>query len=311
MKLPVLSNLARTYLEHYDAISAGWSALLADIPRILSAVATRLRQEGQNVVLVGDSLERTWSDMGDPIQVGFAATLRLKWSVSDPLRPVLTLNQDAKGHSEVPRAMREIFDKDLLASWRASLEQVEGTEWLENAAEALYLAWIRAAARVEEIRRSAGTQDRMAAFVLLSEVSSLLHHHKTSLAAMRAEVAQRAGEVGTEPGWPAYVQINWNLGEAYLYWTLTWSAPERLELVLFGGRTLQVPLSKETPRLFLAQHPIVADMGDALRSVLEARGMEARMELVQQEAPVVVERVLGCIRDAEEALRTSGEERLQ
>ena len=255
-----LSPLTRTYLDHLDAINAGWNALNADIPLVLRAVADHLAGQGEPVHLGTGGIERRWAAP----TAGLPFTLRLMWSPADPLRPALTLNETA-GHNEVPEPLRHLLDEALLAQWRADLPAVATDALLEDPVQTLLSAWGQGTAAVEQARASQDLAERLAGYALLTAVSNRLGGCSEDLAARSGQLARRPGDVLAEPGWPAYVQVDWIQGGLQYAWDLVYVPQEqRLWLVLYDGRNLGVDLPLATPVRYQDRFPVLADFSHLL-----------------------------------------------
>ena len=250
-----LSELARTYLEHLDAINAGWRALNADLPMILRAAGDQLTAQGEPVATTGASIERTWP----ADTAGLSFTLRLHWDAGEPLRPWLTLNESG-GHDEVPEPLRHLLDAALLGSWRAALPTIDTTALFEDPVATLLEAWSEGVRAVEAANRSADLARRLEAYALLTAVSNRLGGESEALGALNAQLARRPGDVLAGDGWPAYVQVDWVHDEVQYAWDLVY-APKgpRLWLVLYDGRNLQRELPLATPVRYQDRFPILGD----------------------------------------------------
>jgi len=255
-----LSQLARTYLDHLDAINAGWSALNADLPLVLRAVADVLSGQGEPVHLGATSIERQWAAPTS----GLPFTLRLTWSPADPLGPTMTLNETG-GHTEVPEPLRHLIDEDLLSSWRAALPCIDTHALLDDPVEVLLASWHQATAAVEQARQSTALADRASGYALLTAVSNRLGGHKDALTSQNAQLARRPGDVLADAGWPAYVQVDWLFQGLQYAWDLVYvPADSHLWLVLYDGRNLGRQLPLATPVRYLDRFPILADFSQHL-----------------------------------------------
>jgi hypothetical protein len=302
MKELRFSALARVYLDHHEAIQAGWSALLADMPALLEGVARELRRRhGQPVVQYADQLERVWPDLTPGLSVGVPLVLRLRWSAASPLHPVLTLNLGPDEKNEVPSQARFVLDDPFWAPWRGQLPEIEVGALLEHPGQALLDAWLKACEAVERLRRSSHARRRSAALVVLAEVSHLLWARREELAELGASLPKAAGSLSAEEGWPAYVQLDWVAGDRPQAWTLTWGqgeedGPDALWLVLYDGRGVEVP--RATPEPYLGSFPSVGSFGDWLEEVAALEDAQAQRARAVEVAQRVAEAWVGLVRAA-------------
>jgi hypothetical protein len=253
--MPKLSDLAKSYLEHFDAIDAGWRALNADLPQVMAAARDQLAARGEPVSGGATWIERTWPSDA----TGLPFTLRFHWGAGDPLKTFFTLNQ-LNGRDEVPEPLRHLIDAGLLASWRGELPSVEFATLVESPVAGIVAAWDLAIGTVEAARASEELASRMAAFALLTAISNAMGAATDRLAAHRAQLNRRPGDVAGEPGWPAHVQVDWLHQEHQYAWNLVY-VPEgpRLWLVLYDGRNLRRELPLATPVRYQDRFPILAD----------------------------------------------------
>jgi hypothetical protein len=285
-----LSPLALAYLEHLDVIEAGWAALRADVPAALEGIARRARAQGEAVVAHADHIERRWEDRADALHLGFSLTLRLHWEVAAPLAPWLSLNHAPEGYRELPRALRQLFPEPLWEQWAAPLSPPSPAALLRGPAEALWAAWEGACAQVDALSRRPEIRRRLTAFALLSEISNQLYARLDGLAEAHASPAQRPGEVGNEEGWPAYVQVDWALGERVQHWSLTYcpaqgeDSPGELLLVLYDGAALSVALPVARAERYQGRFPVLADWGESLQALDALGDGPARREALLQTA---------------------------
>jgi hypothetical protein len=256
-----LSELARTYLEHLDAINAGWAALNADIPLILQAVTDQLSAEGQPVSCPGGvSIERAWPAS----TAGLSFRLRLLWSPGDPLRPRLTLNETV-GHDEIPEPLKHLLDRALLASWRGALPSIDLASLQADPLPTLLEAWSRGVQAVEAARDSAELETRLRGYALLTAVSNRVGGESDALVALQAQLARRPGDVLADEGWPAYVQVDWVHNEMQYAWDLVYvPTGPRLWLVLYDGRNLRRELPLATAVRYQDRFPILGDFTSML-----------------------------------------------
>ncbi len=270
--MPKLSDLAKSYLEHFDAIDAGWRALNADLPLVVAAARDQLAARGEPVAGGATWIERTWPSDA----TGMPFTLRFHWGAGDPHKVYFTLNE-LNGRDEVPEPLRHLIDPVLLASWRGTLPPVAFALLVADPVPGILAAWDLAIAAVETARKSDALRERMDAFALLTAVSNALGSASDRLAAQRAQLNRRPGDVAGEPGWPAHVQIDWLHQEHQYAWSLVY-VPEgpRLWLVLYDGRNLRRELPLATPVRYQDRFPILGDF----TSQLDAPPMEAAGEIV-------------------------------
>ncbi len=295
-----LSELARAYLAHYEAIEAGWLALSADIPQILENAAEILRREhGESVVFTGEHLQQTWSGPGLATHSGFALTLRFFWSAGAPLQPRFTLNQDASGHSEVPRSMAHLFEAEFWAHWRAGLPVVPLDLLGNHPEKAIVEAWAKASAWIAVFQRSEAVCARLIGFNLLVHCSNLLASKADRLLELGASLGHRPTEVRGEDGWPLYVQLDWHSPRGPQCWTLTYAPmgtgdvyraeEERLWLVLYDGRNLGISLPLAIAELWRG-FPVLQDFSAVLQGLIqEGKGAMPALASLEKGATQVVE----------------------
>lgn len=269
--MPKLSDLARAYLEHYDSIDAGWRALNADLPGVIRAASDTLAARGEPVSGGATWIERTWPADA----TGMPFTLRFHWGAGDPRRAYFTLNE-LGGRDEVPEPLRHLFGVDILATWRAGLPEVAFEQLVDEPVPTIVSAWDDALGAVEEARSSEALRTRMDAFALLTAVSNHLGG-QDRLAACRAQLNRRPGDVAGEPGWPAHVQLDWLHQEHQYAWNLVYDPQgPRLWLVLYDGRNLRRELPLATPVRYQDRFPILGDF----TALLDADPMDAADEIV-------------------------------
>lgn len=253
--MPKLSDLARSYLEHFDAIDAGWRALNADLPQVMQAVTDTLSSRGEAVSGGATWIERTWSADA----TGMPFTLRFHWGAGDPLRPHFTLCE-LGGRDEVPEPLRHLIDADLLASWRGALPAVTLAQLVEDPVASVVGFWDQAVAAVDAARHSQTLADRMDAYALLTAVSNRLGSEQPRLAGLNAQLNRRPGDITGEPGWPLHVQVDWLHQEHQYAWNLVYvPTGPRLWLVLYDGRNLRRELPLATPVRYQDRFPILGD----------------------------------------------------
>lgn len=291
-----LSPLALAYLENLEVIEAGWSALQADMPRALEALAIRRRRLGEPVVAHPEHLERSWPEVGAPLQEGLALTLRLWWSSRSPLRPWMTLNQSPQNTREVPGAMRHLFPEALWELWSAPLGQVDAQALLADPEAELERLWHHGCHHLGALARGRALRERLTAFALLSQISSQLHHHAQALGACAATPAQRPGEVAGEEGWPAYVQVDWAAAGSPQAWELVYAPqeaelePGALWLVLYDGVSLGLPLPVDIPERYQGRYPVLADWSGELAQLLALEDLHQRRRLLLERAAALAQR---------------------